>query len=154
MKNSKALMKVAGVYPKLKLGEIREGTNGKVSVHPTGPHRVKMVEDKVTKGIDKETRQPIEVVKYVVEEEGVLKQYVVPVKSRETGELHYLVQRLSEVEEGQEIIIEMKKQGPKNYVGVLNSDGTPLGVGEEGETQISEDEVDDVFDKLEESNTN
>lgn len=127
MQNSKKLMEVAKVYPKLRLGERREGNSGKVSVHSTGPHRVKMVEDRVLNGKDKETGETIQVVKYIVEEGGELRQYIVPVKSRDTGDLHYLVQRLSEVEEGQEVILEMKKRGPKSYVEVLTADGHPIG---------------------------
>lgn len=140
MENSKALMKAAGVYPKLRLGVRKEGANKKISVHPTGPHRVKMVSDKVMRGKDKETGEAIEIVKYVVEEDGVLKQYVVPVKSRETGDLHYLVQRLSEVQEGQEIILEMKKRGPKNYVEVLDAEGKPIGDAEEEDGELTEEE--------------
>lgn len=122
MKNSKELMKVAKIYPKLRLGTKLPGGG----VKSTGPHRVRLVEDKIAKGIDRETGKAIEVVKYLVEENGQLMQYTVPVKNRETGELHYLVQRLSEVEEGQEIILEMKKRGIRNYVEVLSADGQPI----------------------------
>ena len=109
-------MKQAGILPKLKLGERREGENGKESVFPTGPHRVKILEDKIKKGKD-DKGNIIDVVHYVVEEDGVKKFHEVPVKDK-TGGLHYLVQRLSEVPEGQEVILEMKKRGIKNYINV------------------------------------
>ncbi len=112
MKNSQALMKQAGILPKLKLG-IKE--EGKAPV-PTGPHKVKILEDKIKKGKDAQGNI-IDVVHYVVEEEGVKKFYEVPVKDK-IGNLHYLVQRLSEIPEGQEIILEMKKKGIKNYISV------------------------------------
>lgn len=143
-------MEVAKIYPKLRLAERKEGANGKVSVHPTGQHQVKMIEDKILKGKDRETGETIDIVKYIVEEVGELKQYVVPVKSRETGDLHYLVQRLSEVPEGQEIILEMKKRGPRNYVDVMNADGTSIEASEEHEEvdEITNEEVDEAFESL------
>lgn len=128
-------MEQAHILPKLRLGVKKE----KGGVDPTGPHRVKMVADRIGKGVDRETGKVIDVVKYTVEEEGELKEYSVPVKARETGELHYLVQRLSEVSEGEEVILEMKKRGFKNYVDVLNLNGEPIGVNEEGVSEPEEE---------------
>lgn len=105
-------MKQAGVLPKLKLGLKEEG---KAPIS-TGAHRVKIIEDKIQKAKD-EQGNVIEVVKYILEENGEKKFYQVPVKNKQ-GELHYLVQRLSEIPEGQEIILKMKKRGVKNYISV------------------------------------
>lgn len=102
----------ANIIPKLRLA-IKE--EGKAPV-PTGPHRVKILSDNTQKGKDREGNI-IPIVRYVFEENGEQKRYDVPVKNKE-GELHYLIQRLSEIEEGQEIILEMKKRGAKNYVNV------------------------------------
>jgi len=88
--------------------------------------------------MDRETQKVIEIVKYTFEEDGELKEYRVPVKARETGELHYLVQRMSMVPEGAEVILEMKKRGPKNYIEVLDASGSPI--------EPSDEEVDDEME--------
>lgn len=138
-------MKVAKIYPKLRLGTKKEGGG----VVATGPHTVKLLEDKITKGVDRESGKVIEVVRYILEENGEQKQYTVPVKNRETGELHYLVQRLSEVNEGETIILEMKKRGIKNYVEVLAADGTPIEPSEEDHVdEITDEDVEDKFDEI------
>ena len=134
-------MKQAGILPKLKLGERREGDNGKESVHPTGPHRVKILEDKIRKGKDQEGKI-IDVMHYVLEEDGVKKFYEVPVKDK-TGSLHYLVQRLSEIAEGQEIILEMKKRGIKNFISVAIV-GEQLEIEDE-DVQIGDHTDDDII---------
>lgn len=155
MKIAKTLMKNAEIYPKLKLGEriVKEdGSYG--AVRSNGPHKVKLLKEFIRKGVDRETGQVIEVYKIVVEHEGVTKEYRMPIKARETGELHYLVQRLSKVEEGEEIIMEMKKQGPKNYIEVLRADGTPIEIDEDEITDtthdenISDDDVDEALDSI------
>lgn len=120
MKISKELMKQANIYPKLRLGIKKEGGG----VVATGPHTVKMVSDKIVHGLDRESGKAIEFVKYVVEEEGVLKEYRTRLRHKETGELNYLVQNLSQVEEGDTVVLEMKKMGAKNYIEVRHIDGT------------------------------
>lgn len=140
MKTSAALMKSAGIYPKLKLGVKKEGANGKKSVHATGPHTVRLISDKITKGRDRDSGTIIELVKYVVEEGGVKRQYSCPLKNKETGELHYLVQILSKVPENTEVIMEMKKMGPRNYVEVRNLDGTRIDSDEDTTAQYETDE--------------
>ncbi len=138
-------MKQAGILPRLKLGERREGENGKESVFPTGPHRVKIIEDKIKKGKDHEGKI-IDVMHYVLEEDGVKKFYEVPVKDK-TGSLHYLVQRFSEVPEGQEIILEMKKRGIKNFISVAVV-GEQLEIEDEEATiQVDEEELPSPFPK-------
>lgn len=117
MENSKKLMVAAKLIPKLRLGVKTEK-----GVIPTGPHRVKMIEDKITMGKDVSGKQ-IEIVQYIVEENGETKLYSVPVKNKE-GQLHYLVQHLSEVSPNQEVILEMKKAGIKNYVSVIPVDNS------------------------------
>lgn len=122
MEISKKLMESAGIYPKLRLGLKKEGGG----VESTGPHLVKLISDKIVKGMDRETGKVIEYVKYIVEEEGVEKEYRTRLKNKETGELQYLVQNLSQVDEGTEIILEMKKMGVKNYIEVRYPDGSAL----------------------------
>jgi hypothetical protein len=55
---------------------------------------------------------------YYVEENGERKKYKVPVKGKD-GEPHYLVQRLAEIPEGQEIVLEYKRAGMKGYIEVM-----------------------------------
>jgi hypothetical protein len=148
MKIAKQLMKSSEIYQKLKLGVRtikQDGSYG--AVVSTGPQRVKLVKEFIRKGVDRETGKVIEVYKIVVEHEGVVKEYRMPIKARETGELHYLVQRLSKVDEGEEIIMEMKKQGPKNYIEVLRADGSPIEVEEEEVADSTDEEsLEDLSD--------
>ena len=138
MKIAQTLMKNAEIYPKLKLGVRTVKPDGSYgAVVSTGPQKVKLIKEFIRKGIDRETSKVIEVYKIVVEHEGVIKEYRMPIKARETGELHYLVQRLSKVEEGEEIIMEMKKQGPKNYIEVLRADGSPIEIDDEEVTDTT-----------------
>jgi hypothetical protein len=136
-------MKQAGILPKLKLGERREGDNGKESVFPTGAHKVKLIEDKIKKGKDNDGKI-IDVVHYIVEEDGVKKFYEVPVKDK-TGNLHYLNQKLSEIPEGCEVILEMKKRGIKNYISV-SLVGEPMEVEDEDGHMEPNDEEEDIQD--------
>lgn len=149
MKNSKGLMKAADIHPKLKLG-IKEPKGG---VRSTGKHTVRMISDKITKGRDRESGSIIDVVKYVVEENGEKFEYRCPMKSKETGELHYLVQILSKVPENGEVTMEMKKAGPRNFIEVLNLDGSRID-GDEDESELDDreptaEEVDAAMEKVE-----
>ncbi len=140
MKISKELMSKAGIKPKLKLGVKTDR-----GVQATGPHKVKMISDKIVPGLDRETGKVIEYVKYVVEEDGVEKEYRTRLKHKETGELQYLVQNLSQIEEGQEVIMEMKKAGLKNYVEVRHIDGSLITDEEQDDVApVNEDPAEDV----------
>lgn len=139
MKQSKALMKEANIQPKLRLGN--KTKHGTVS---TGAHRVKMIADKIVKGTDTKGKE-IDFVRYLVEENGETKTYQTK-KLNDKGELSYLVQRLSEINEGQEVILEMKKQGIKNYIDVL-----PVVGG--GQVEVEEDEDnEEIIDLNEDTN--
>jgi hypothetical protein len=129
-------MKKAGILPKLRLGIKKEGGG----VESTGPHQVRILEDKIVPGIDKETGKQIHEVKYILEENGEKKEYRVPVKDK-AGELHYLVQRLSEIPEGGEVILEMKKRGIKNYIEV-----TTIGEVDYDETEADEPDEEPTVD--------
>lgn len=120
-------MAKAGVLPKLRLGNKTEK-----GVTTTGPHTVRILEDKIVRGSDPQTGKEIEFVRYILEENGEKKFYDTKLKDR-NGELSYLVQRLSEVEENSEIILEMKKRGIKNYVAVS-------GVTQHGEVEVDEEQ--------------
>ena len=129
-KFSKELLSKAGILPKLRLGlKLPKG-----GVKPTGPHKVKLLEDKILKKPD-QTGKEIEYVRYIVEENGEQKVYDTKLRDKNNG-LSYLVQRFAEINEGEEIILEMKKQGAKNYIEV-----TPAGYSSSVEVEEEEEEI-------------
>ena len=132
MKTSLALLKEANIQPKLRLGN-----KTKHGIISTGAHRVKMIADKILPGKDISGKD-VEYVRYLVEENGQTKTYQTKKLNKE-GELSYLVQRLAEIKEGEEVILEMKKQGIKNYVEV-----TPVVGGESVEMEDDEDVPEDI----------
>ena len=136
MKTSRELLKVAGITPKLRLGTKKTGGG----VQPTGAHRVKILEDKIIKGMDATTGKELEYVEYIVEENGEKKNYRTKLKDK-NGKLSYLVQRLAEVNEGDEVILEMKKQGIKNYIEV-----TPVSQSHQVEADDMDVEEDEVIE--------
>lgn len=153
MEVSKKLMAAANLFPKLRLGIKKDGGG----VESTGPHTVKMVSDKIVQGLDRETGKMIEYVKYIVEEDGVQKEYRTRLKHKETGELQYLVQNLSQVEEGETVILEMKKMGVKNYIEVRHVDGSKLTDEDQDDVvepshedtdEVSEEDLDAALDTI------
>ena len=137
MKNSRALLKQAGILPKLRLGLKKSGGG----VIPTGQHRVKILEDKIIKKPDPTSGKEIDWVRYTVEENGEKKVYDTKLKDK-SGQLSYLVQRFAEITEGDEILLEMKKQGIKNYFEVV-----PVGHSENVEIPDEVEELDDKADE-------
>lgn len=119
MQNSKELMKRAGIIPRLRLAVKRAG-GGTMG---TGPHKVKILEDKIIRGKDPEgkSKELIEFMRYLVEEDGEKKTYDTRLKSKETGELSYLVQHFAEVDEGEEVILEFKRTGVRGFIEVTRS---------------------------------
>jgi len=114
MENSKKILKQFGVIPLLRLAIKKEGGG----VESTGPHKVKLIEDKIGKKIEYQTGKEIYVVWYFVEENGEKKKYPVPVKDK-NDEVHYLIQRLSVFEPGDEVILECKREGQRNIIDVM-----------------------------------
>src|SRR3990167_334010 len=131
MINSRELLAKAGILPKLRLG-IKQTKGG---VMPTGPHKVKILEDEIIRKPDPSTGKDIEWVRYIVEENGEKKQYDTKLKSKD-GQLSYLVQRFAEIKEGDEVIMEMEKQGIKNYIKVI-----PVGSASSVEVDEEEDDM-------------
>lgn len=117
--------------PKLRLGKKKSG-GGTIS---TGAHRVKLLSDKIVSGTDSKTGKIIEYVRYLIEEKGEKKIYQTK-KLNDKGEISYLVQNLAEINEGEEVIMEMKKQGIKNYIEVL-----PVSGGSTAEVEDEDDEA-------------
>ena len=135
METSRKIFSQAGLYPKLRLG-VRSG--GKVS--PTGPHKVKIIEDKLIKKLNADGHEEL-FVRYVFEEDGQRKQYDVHMKAKVGSDPHYLVQTLSEVEPGEELILEMKKSGVKSYIEV-----TRVGLNSTERVEVDEDSGEAVID--------
>lgn len=144
MQTSKKFVKEAGLHPKLRLMEKDVNEAGNEITVSTGKHTVQLVKDGERAGKDPKTQRPITVVRYLVKENGVLKTYDTPKLNKDTGELSYLVQRLAEFDEGATVVMEAKKMGTKNYIGVKLA----TGVVEPANTLHDEDE-DDELDEIE-----
>jgi len=129
MKVSREILFKAGLLPKLRLG--LKGARG---VTPTGPHRVKIIEDKLIKKLNTEGVEE-HFVRYIFEEDGERKQYDAHMKGKGSTDPHYLVQALAECEPGEELILEMKKAGVKNYIEV-----TRVKTGETERADIPDEE--------------
>lgn len=132
----------AGIVPKLRLGMRVTNDKGKQEVRGTGPHRVTLIADKLVTDKDPRTGKDIEYVRYLFEENGEKKKYQTK-KLNDKEELSYLVQRLAEVNEGDEVILELKKRGIKNYVEVI-----PVGhvEGAEIEDDIEVEEPQEIIE--------
>lgn len=139
MRNSKELLKKANIVPRLKLATKKAGGG----VQGTGPHRVKLVEDKIVKGKDFEGNV-IDKMRFLVDENGETKMYECPIKDKETGQLHYLVQRMSEFAEGDEVIMEYKRAGMKGHIEVLSVSGGESYDEEESQASSPDEEVIDM----------
>jgi hypothetical protein len=145
MKNSREILIKAGLHPKLRLG-----IKSAKGVTPTGPHRVKVIEDKIIQKLDPDGKLTY-FVRFIFEEDGQKKQYDARMKSKEGTDPHYLVQLLAEVEEGEEIILEMKKAGIKNYIEVIRvSTGEKVAAAadEEDDHGGEDDSQDNLADDL------
>jgi len=113
MKTTKQAMDKMNVIPRLRRAERLE-TGG---VKSTGPHRVKFISDKLVMGKDPETMKERQEIQFTVEENGVQKIWNVPLFNKK-GEPNYLIERLADIKEGDEVILESKRRGPKNYTSV------------------------------------
>jgi hypothetical protein len=95
------------------------------------------------------TSKEVDKVRYLVEENGEKKIFERN-KFNKSGDVDYLVVRLSEYEEGAEILIEGTRKGIKNVVNISSVVG-----GEQVEIDDVENEEDHLEDiNLDEENTN
>lgn len=131
MKLSEEILKKANIMPRLRLGVKTDK-----GVQSTGPHRVRFLLDKEAKGSDPVTGKERDEIAYLVEEDGIKKSYRVP-KFDKKGEINYLVIRLAEIREGEEVILEMKRKGIKNYVQVSPLTSTHT-------AEVDEEQDDDI----------
>jgi hypothetical protein len=121
------------MYPKLRLGEKMPGS----AVRPTGPHKVKITAEPTTVMVNK-GGVPTKHFKFIVEENGQLYKWLVPIMNKEGTEGHYLIERLMDVQVGEELVIEMKKQGARNYIDVRRA-GEPERPDDEQEVEVDDE---------------
>jgi len=137
---TKQLMEKANIVPDLKLG-IKEDGKGTQS---TGSHKVKIIGDKLCNKKDFKTQEVVPAVKYILEEDGIEKQYIVKVKD-DVGNLNYFIQRMAQFKIGDIIMLEMKKKGIKNYIDIIKEgeisekDLPIIDADEEGGEDLSEE---------------
>lgn len=150
MKTSKKLVKEAGLHPKLKLMVKDTNEKGYEITVSTGKHTVELVADKEIMGKDPNTGKPTAYVRYLVKniKNGQTYTYDTRKLNKDTGELSYLVQNLSDFEEGTVVVMEAKKIGAKNYISVKRATGI---VAPEATLHDEEDEELDEVDELDES---
>lgn len=117
----------------------------KGGVQSTGQHKVKILEDKLISKPDPTTGKEIEWVRYFVEENGEKKVYDTKLKDK-AGGLSYLVQRFAEIGEGAEVILEMKKQGIKNYVEITPTGHSSTVEVEEDDEVMSQEEANKIME--------
>lgn len=89
---------------------------------PNGPHYITLVSDAPTKN-----NEGIDQMSYTVMEGGKEKVWNVKLWNidQNTGEktLHYVVQTLKDFNEGDRLVVEMKKNGTKNFVDIKKAEG-------------------------------
>ena len=60
----------------------------------------------------------MDAIRYLVEEKGEKKIYDVDLYN-DSGDVHYLIQRLAEVPEGEEVILQFTKKGIRGFIEVI-----------------------------------
>lgn len=117
MDRVKEVAKVLKLYPKLRLGEMRENERGNKVFFPDGKqHVVKIIAEPTTVMLNKNGKQ-VKGFKFFVQEGEQTFKWLVPLFN-DSGEGHYLIDQMNsmDIKVGEEIILEMKKRGPKNYI--------------------------------------
>lgn len=108
------------ILPKLRLGTKLE----KGGVQSTGPHLVKFLEEPTTTMGKDEQGKPRKELKFIVEEKGIKMRWQIPVLGKD-GQPSYLIERLMNIEIGDERILEMSKHGIKNFIDVRPAGAAP-----------------------------
>jgi hypothetical protein len=113
MEQVKSVMDALGVLPKLRLGiKVKGG-----GVKSTGPHQVKfLAEPEGITGKNCEGK-PTKFLRFEVECDGTRQHWYVAVLNRE-GQPNYLLEKLVALQPGDERVLEMTKQGARNYIDV------------------------------------
>jgi len=106
-------------------------------VKSTGKHIVKLISQKAVKGQDFHTNEERAEIEYVFEEDGIEKFYRVPVKNK-VNKLHYLIRAMAGVINGEEISLEMKSSGGKNFVELNHMGGVEEDLDEPADEEEEE----------------
>jgi hypothetical protein len=108
------------VLPKLKLG-IKLAGGG---VKSTGPHHVAfLLEPTVIVGKD-DKNVPRKELRFEVEEAGIRYRWQAPIMGKD-GQPSYLIEKLMHISVGEERILEMMRNGARNYIDVRTLDEAP-----------------------------
>lgn len=143
MERVKEANKVLKIFPKLKLGEKIIKTDGKPGgVKSTGLHRIKITAEPTTTMVRK-GEKTIKGFKFIVEENGKFYKWLVPMTDAETGEGHYLMEHLQDIEVGEEFTVEMKKEQGRNFIEVKRLNGKPTVADDLEEVHGEEEEDED-----------
>lgn len=134
MQTSKEIVLKAGLLPRLQLG-IKTGKG----VQSTGKHTVRVLEDKIVRKPPREEGDDGYYVRYIFEENGEKKQYDTRMKQKGGVDPSYFVQAMANVEPGEEITLEMKKAGVKNYIEIIRTS-----VGEVQTADTEDEQGDDL----------
>lgn len=133
MEQVKAVMDSLGVLPKLRLGiKVKGG-----GVRSTGPHQVKFLAEPEGVTAKNFEGKPAKFLRFEVESDGVRQHWYVAVLNRE-GQPNYLLEKLVGLKPGDERILEMTKQGARNYIDVREI-GAPSVIPEEFEGEDEEE---------------
>lgn len=146
MERIKEAAKVLKLYPKLQLGERRQiGLNAqgqpKYAIFPTGTHTIKITAEPTTTTINK-MGVATKVFKLIVEENGQLYKWFVPLYNKDATEGHYLIERLQDVSIGETIAVEMKRAGARNYIEVIREGQTINTTSTNDEIEMEEENED------------
>lgn len=146
MKVSQEILKQANIVPRLRLGvkAISRSKGGKMvpMVKSLGAFHVKLIKDKEVVGRDNQTGEPVPMVRYLLDvlmpdgKTWEKRIYDTRKFNKDTGEVSYLVQRMAELPEGHEVILEMKRKGIRNYVEVRDPHAIDTVEADEGEAVI------------------
>jgi hypothetical protein len=136
MEKVKELMDTLGVLPKLRLGIKLQGGG----VRSTGPHLVRFLSE--PEGVTKSNHEgkPTKYLRFEVESGGVRQHWYVAVLNRE-GQPNYLLEKLVTIKPGDQRVLEMLKQGAKNYIDVRETDAPSVAPDDD------EGELDDVYEE-------
>ncbi len=143
MEKVKEVMAALGVRPKLRLGRrLDKEKDGKGGIESYGPKQIKCLAEPEGVTANNFEGKPTKFLRFLVEHNANEFFWFVPVLNKE-GQPNYLLERVAAMEIGKEYILEMKRQGGRNHIEILNADGTPLIVQGPGEPAEGEEDDDD-----------
>lgn len=142
MQKIQEIAKALNIVPKLRLGNKVPGKG----LESTGPHRVKFIgEPTVVMGKDQQGK-PRKELRFIVEENKRQYRWNVPIMNKE-GQPNYLIERLLDIEVGDERVLEIRKNGMTNYIDVRGVDEKPSDAPEEKPEEHEEVEEEDAADE-------